>query len=270
MRTSWRRIGMIGCGAIGSALADLIEREAGGRQALTTVLMKPARPRPRALSERVEVVYDLDLLLRSRPDVVVECAGHDAVRGCAIPILSAGVDLVVIATGALVDDGFRAEVESAAPRSGAQLHLPSGAIAGIDGLAALRLGGLEEVTYTSVKPPSAWRGTPAEELIDLASLREPETFFAGPARAAAEAFPKNANLAATVALAGLGLDRTRVHLVADPGAAGNLGRIEARGRGGTLDVTFGGPAMLDNPKTSASTAFSLARALLNAGRAITL
>lgn len=267
MRT-WRRIGMIGCGAIGSALAELIEREGGGRQALTTVLMKPGRPRPEALSAHVEVVDDLDLLLRSRPDVVFECAGHDAVRACAIPILSAGVDLVAIATGALVDDGFRAEIERAATRAGARLHLPSGAIAGIDGLAALRLGGLDEVTYTSVKPPPAWRGTPAEGMIDLAALREPTTFFVGPARAAAEAFPKNANLAATVALAGLGLDRTRVHLVADPGAVGNLGRIEARGRGGTLDVTFGGPAMLDNPKTSASTALSLARALLNAERAI--
>lgn len=270
MRTSWRRIGMIGCGAIGSALAELIEREVGGRQALTTVLMKPGRLRPDALSERVEIVYDIDHLLRSHPDVIVECAGHDAVRACAIPILSAGIDLIVIATGALVDDRFRAEIERVATRSGARLHLPSGAIAGIDGLVALRLGGLDEVTYTSVKPPSAWRGTPAEEVIDLDSLREPTAFFVGPARAAAEAFPKNANLAATVALAGLGLDRTCVRLVADPGSAGNLGRIEARGRSGVLDVTFGGPAMLDNPKTSASTALSLARALLNADRAITI
>lgn len=268
MSISWLNIGMIGYGAIGRALAELIERHAGEAQALTTVLMKPGRPRPDALCEHVAFVDDLDLLLRSRPDVIIECAGHDALRACAVPILSAGIDLVAISTGALVDDSFRAEIERVATRSGARLHLPSGAIAGIDGLAALRLGGLDEVTYTSVKPPSAWRGTPAERLVDLASLREATTFFVGPARSAAEAFPKNANLAATVAFAGLGLDRTHVHLVADPCATGNIGRITARGGSGMLEVTFGGVAMLDNPKTSVSTALSLARAVFNSDRVI--
>lgn len=266
----WRRIGMIGCGAIGSALAEILAGEAGPGQALTTVLLKPGRDRPKGLPPTAEVVHDVDSLVHTNPDVVVECAGQAAVRDCALPILEAEIDLVLIATGALVDDSLFQDLGDAAERSGARLHLPAGAIAGIDGLAALRLGGLATVTYSSTKPPEAWRGTPAEEVVDLASLREPTVFFTGTAREAARRYPRNANLAATVALAGIGFDRTQIHLIADPRATGNAGRIEAEGRDGTLDVTFAGRAAVGNPKTSASTALSLARTLLNADSAIVI
>jgi aspartate dehydrogenase len=118
-----------------------------------------------------------------------------------------------------------------------------------------------------VKPPLAWRGTPADDVVDLSELRERVIVFDGSARQAAIAYPKNANLAATVALAGLGLDDTRVRLVADPAATGNTGTIEARSSAGDLSVTMSGRAS-DNPKTSASTAYSLLHAVLS--RAATL
>ena len=209
------------------------------------------------------VARGLDVVLVARDTARLEAAsatlGDQGLSWPADLYDPAGVDALVARIDA-----------DAAERSGARLHLPAGAIAGIDGLAALRLGGLATVTYSSTKPPEAWRGTPAEEVIDLASLREPTVFFTGTAREAARRYPRNANLAATVALAGIGFDRTQIHLIADPRATGNAGRIEAEGRDGKLDVTFAGRAAAGNPKTSASTALSLARTLLNANRAIVI
>jgi aspartate dehydrogenase len=129
-------------------------------------------------------------------------------------------------------------------------------MAGLDGLGALKRAGLTDVVYTSTKPPRAWLGTPAEEAVDLLSLTQAHVFFEGTAREAALAYPKNANIAATIALAGLGFDATRVRLVADPAAAGNSGQLDADSVVGRLQVRMGGAASA-NPKTSASTAFSL-------------
>ena len=137
----------------------------------------------------------------------------------------AAADLMVISTGALADDAVRARLRAAADASGHRMLLPSGAIAGLDGLGALRIGGLTRVTYTSTKPPAAWRGTPAAEEHDLDNLQERRVIFSGAAADAARLYPKNANLAATVALAGLGLHQTQIKLVAvrpRPARARNL------------------------------------------------
>jgi aspartate dehydrogenase len=212
------------------------------------------------LPDRVRVVTTLSELLELAPTVAAECAGQGAVRAHAAEVLSAGTDLVVISTGALAEAGLLEELTSRAKRSGSRLIIPAGAIAGIDGLASLKLAGLSDVTYTSTKPPIAWRGTRAEEAVDLFALSEATVFFEGSAREAALSYPKNANLAATVALAGLGLDRTLVRLIADPRADGNTGTINAQSTVGSMRVVMTGAAS-DNPKTSASTAFSVLHAL---------
>ena len=148
--------------------------------------------------------------------------------------------------------------------------LPAGAIAGLDGLGALRLGGLQSVRYTSTKPPNAWRGTPAEQTHDLSAFTEPTTIFAGSAAEAARLYPKNANLAATVALAGLGLEQTEVTLVADPGCSSNTGRIDASGMYGTLSVECRNQPAPGNPKTSANTGLSMAHELLRGSAPIVI
>ena len=255
-----RRIGVLGFGAIGEVLVEAIAKDADPE--LAAVLVRPrqvADARTR-LPDTVAVVEGLSDLLALRPTLVVECAGQGAVREHGEAILSAGVDLMLVSTGALAEDAVLDRLTGAASRAGARILVPAGAIAGLDGLGALKAAGLLSVTYTSAKPPLAWRGTPAEALLDLGSLRERTIFFEGSAREAALAYPKNANLAATVALAGLRLDRTRVRLVADPSASGNTGTIEASSEIGDMALVMAGRASA-NPKTSASTAYSLLHAI---------
>jgi aspartate dehydrogenase len=253
------RVAVIGLGAIGRSVVAHLPPNTS----LVAVLVRPsqvdrARDSP---GGGVSVVSSVEELIASEPDVVAECAGQDALAELAEPVLAAGIDLVAVSTGALADDDLRTTLAAAAARSGARLIIPAGAIAGLDGLGALRLSGIDAASYTSIKPPRAWLETPAEQIVDLESLRERTEFFSGDARKAARLFPKNANLAVTVALAAGGFDRTTVRLVADPDAIEIVGIVAASGPLGTLHVELRGPASPDNARTSAITAFSIVHAL---------
>ena len=262
---------VIGFGAIGRMVVDELDN-AGGPAAVCGVLVRPSRlaGTRAALPERITVLTDVVDALRLDPDLIVECAGQGAVIDFGEEILAAGCDFMVIAIGALADDDLRARLTEAAQGTGARLTLPAGAIAGIDGLAALRLGGLDQVRYISIKPPVAWKGTPADGPYDLDAMTAKTTIFTGPARDAARLYPKNANIAAIVALAGLGLDETEIELVADPAVTDNIGRIEAEGRYGRLSVELSGHAAPNNPKTSACTALSIVSAIQNRSNTIIL
>ncbi|MFO1186142.1 MAG: aspartate dehydrogenase [Alphaproteobacteria bacterium] len=157
-------------------------------------------------------------LLATKPDLVVECAGHSAVDAHAVPVLEAGHDILIVSIGALADRALREKVFAAAERTKRQVLLPAGAVAGIDGLAAARYGGLTSVRLRSRKPPLSWGGAPGVEGVDLARIKTATAIFVGSADEAARLFPKNANVAATVALAGLGFKTTEVELIADPEA----------------------------------------------------
>jgi aspartate dehydrogenase len=206
---------------------------------------------------------DLADLLARKPQVVAECASHVAVRDFGPAVLSAGIDFVVISIGAMSDDGLRTRLQQAARDGGARLVLPSGAIGGIDAVVAARLSGLETVIYTGRKPPLAWRGTPAEMLLQLDSLREPVVFFEGSARKAAQDYPFNANVAATLALAGIGFENTQVRLVADPGIMRNVHEFTVCSGCGDFTVRLEGRPSAANPKTSLMAGYSMARELLN-------
>ena len=153
-------------------------------------------------------------------------------------------------------------MDSAARRGGARLLISGGAIGGLDVLSAARLSGLLSVEYIGRKPPAAWRGTAAEKSLDLSNIREETTFFRGTAREAAGAYPQNANVAAVVALAGLGFDATRVRLVADPGAARNIHVLEVKSHCVAFTIQLEGVPSPDNPRTSLTAGYSLAHTLL--------
>jgi aspartate dehydrogenase len=243
-----RRFALIGFGAIAEEIVRSLE-ERGELDALVGALVRGGRPG----NPRFPLVRDIEGLLALGPQTVVECAGHAAMRQYASAVLAHGTNLLCSSVGALADPAFEAEVG----KHRARLLIPSGAVAGIDGLLAARSAGLREVSYTSVKPPAAWRGTPGESRIGP----QPSVIFEGSAREAALQYPQNANVGATVALAGLGLDRTVVRLVSDPQAAGPLGLIEAEGDFGRLRFEILAYASPRNPKTSLLTAHSLLSAL---------
>ena len=254
------RIALIGFGAIGQVVAAEVD------VAAVLVRDRYLESTRRALPG-VAVVASIEDLRGTTPDLVVECAGQPAVREHGEAVLAGGTDLMVISTGAFAEQAFLDHLCDVARRTGCRILLPSGATAGLDGLLALREGGLDSVRYISSKPPHAWLDTPAEHAFELDALSRPTVIYSGPAHEAARLYPKNANLAVTIALAGVGLERTQVDLVANPELTGNLGRIEASGRLGELTVTMAGRAAPDNPKTSLVTAYSIVHAL-RSGRAV--
>ena len=252
---------LIGRGAIATEVLRHIGPGAGA--AVTGVLVRPGREAEAraALPATLEVASAIGELATA-PDLIAECAGHGAVAEFGEDALRRGIDFLVISIGALADAPLRARLEAAAAAGGGKLILPAGAVAGADALAAARIGGLDRVVYTSRKPPAAWRGTPAEAAHDLDALGRPTVLFEGAADEAARLYPQNANVAATIALAGAGFDRTEVKLVADPGAGGNIHDVRVEGMFGAFDIVVRGRPLPDNPKTSTLAAHSVVAEIL--------
>ncbi len=268
-RWAMKRVSIVGYGAIGESVARELLRSPRA-VSLQSICVRPARLAEcrAAMPDYVRVTSDMDEVLAAKPDIVIEAAGHEAVLIAGRPALKQGSDLYVLSVGALADEAVRGQLTEQARVGSSQLMIPCGALAGFDGLLALRERGLKSVHYTSTKPPAAWRGTAIERQHDLDGLTEPLVFFDGNAREAALQFPRNANLAAAVAIAGVGFDATRVRLVADPGASGNTGRLVAEADSTRLDLTLSGSSFGDNPKTSEITSMSVVAALHNAAAVI--
>ncbi|MBU2999780.1 aspartate dehydrogenase [Roseovarius nubinhibens] len=250
------KIGLIGGGAIGCYVAaELAARGLGPEAVLTRSGPEHARGSDGVL--RLRRLEDLPEGIT----LMVDCAGHAALAEHGAAILERGIDLITVSLGALADPALAERLAEAAERGGAQLHLASGAIGALDALAAARVGGLASVTYVGRKPPRGWQGSPAEERLDLARLDQAATHFEGSAREAAQRYPKNANVAAAVAFAGIGFDATQVRLVADPGVTENIHEIHAEGAFGTLSFRINGKPLPDNPRSSALAAMSAVAAI---------
>lgn len=258
-------IGIIGQGAIGRYVTDTLA--ARGMEP-RTILVRANRmgEQPRNGPAHVDTVAGL-------PDdtaLMVDCAGHAALSDHGPAILERGIDLVTVSLGALADQALHDRLQAAAVAGGARLHLASGAIGALDCLQAARVGGLDHVTYIGRKPPSGWKGSPAEERLDFDALNEATIHFEGSAREAALRYPKNANVAAAVAMAGAGFDDTRAELVADPASTTNIHEVHAEGRFGTFAFRIEGRALPDNPRSSALAAMSVIAAIERERASITI
>lgn len=264
------RIALVGCGAIGSSILELLQGDT--RLAVSAIVVPaPALPDARAVAARLAPsAVVAEAVPADGIDLVVEAAGHAAIEAHVLPALRRGLPCVVASVGALSAAGLPEALEAAARDGGTQVQLIAGAIGAIDALAAARIGGLDAVRYTGRKPPQAWTGTPAEAVCDLASLKAPQVIFEGSAREAARQYPKNANVAATVSLAGLGLDATTVRLVADPSVDENVHTVEAEGAFGRFELTMRNKPLAANPKTSALTVYSAVRALVGRVAAVVI
>jgi aspartate dehydrogenase len=260
------RVGLLGGGSIARLFLDHIRRgDLGDDVEVVAIAGRTGGSRGKALAEKysVEFVTDLPSLMAQRPDVVVEAASHTAVHEYAEALLAQGVAVIVLSGGALHDDVLRERLESAARSSGSLLYVPSGGIAGLDALKAACIAGVDEVEITVMKPPGAWKNIPyvEQQHVDLDRMSEPRVLYEGPARAGVPLFPANVNIAAVLSMAGIGFDRTRLKVVADPGIRHNTHLISIRGRTGNISIKVENVPAPDNPKTAWLACYSALAAL---------
>ena len=222
---------------------------------------------PLAREHGISYVESRKDLLALRPEALIEAASHDAVREHLVPLLEAGVSVVVLSAGALADDGLKKEAERAAARSGALFYVPSGGIGGLDALKTACLAGVDEVSIQVAKPPAAWKGIPYVDGlgVDLDRLQGATTLFEGPAREGVPHFPQNVNIAAVLSLAGIGMDRTQLRVVADPALTLNTHTIRVSGAAGRMTVVLENVPAPENPKTSWLACYSALAALETLG-----
>ncbi|MBX2886517.1 MAG: aspartate dehydrogenase [Granulosicoccus sp.] len=260
-----KNILLIGYGAIGLTVKKALD--ASSTAGISHVLVRPERAQHAQdlVGDDCVLVTDLQALLATQPDidVVAECAGHSALAQYGPTLLEAGIDVLSLSSGALADNQLQKELAQAAEKGGVQLRLLSGAIGGLDVLSAGSVGGLDQVEYRGIKPVQGWKGSAAENAVDLDNLQESTKHYEGSAREAASRYPKNANVAASVALVSAGLDETHVALIANPAGTANVHEIEASGQFGSIFVRVEGRALPDNPRSSALAAYSMIRALQN-------
>src|SRR5262245_18788732 len=264
-RSAALKVGIIGGGTIARLFLDHLQRGELGDAKMVAIVGRSGRSRAKLLAKefRVAFVTDLKGLLARQPEVVVEAAGHEAVRQFAEPLLRKGVGLIVLSAGALCNDALRVKLEKAAERSKALLYVPSGGIGGLDSLKAACLAGVEEVTIAVTKPPAAWKGIDYVDKLklDLDGLREPRTLYEGPARDGVPLFPANVNIAAVLSMAGIGFDKTRHKVVADPALRYNTHYIDVRGRTGNISIKLENVPAPENPKTAWLACYSALAAL---------
>jgi aspartate dehydrogenase len=243
-------LGIIGMGSMGSFVARAIL--SGKVPGVRLGAVADVRPLPddlaRELKARsVSVVSSFDALLNFPIRLALECANQKVVHECASLFIDRGIDLLIMSVGALTQGDFFEDLAKRAEERGARIYLPSGAVGAIDALQAARVQGLEEVALTTRKPP---RSLGKIEGVDLEGLKEPLVIFDGPAREAVVKFPQNVNVAATISLAGIGPERTRVRVVADPAIGQNIHEIRARGAFGSFEIRLANLPNPENPKTS--------------------
>lgn len=249
-------IGLVGCGAIGSALAQAIEQRFAAQARLVGLHdQQPAAAASlqRQLPSHPPVESLTALAGRSR--LLIEAAGMAAVPSVARAAMTARCDLLVMSVGAFLQQPQLLDEMRAA---GIRLHLPSGALAGLDGVKALRLGRIASATLTTRKPPAGLTGAPylAARHVDPAAITQETVIFEGSAEEAAAGFPQNMNVAATLALLTLGARQTRVRILTGPAYRANSHEIEVVGERGRLTSRMESEPSLENPKTSQTAVWS--------------
>ncbi|WP_405295891.1 aspartate dehydrogenase [Methanobrevibacter sp.] len=242
------KVGIIGCGAIANIITTSIVPEENGID--IAYFFDKDIERAENLASRVGGVAVLkfeDML--DDVDLILECAAPVSVKEYAPKILGHGIDMIVMSIGALMDNKFYRELESLAKKQNARIHLPSGAIVGLDGIKAVAKFGLKEVTLTTRKSPkSLGKDIDCEEIL-----------FEGKASEAVKEFPLNINVAATISIAcQRDID---VKIIVDPNVDRNVHEITARGDFGEFKTLTENLPCEANPKTSMLAALSAIRLL---------
>ena len=253
------RVCLIGCGAIGSELAVAIDSGKVGSATLValfdTIEDAAHRLRMRLQNDKVAIFSNFLELTSSREfkvaDIVIEAASQAAAKNFSRSVVEFNKDLLLMSVGALADELFLSQLLSVVSMNGKHIYIPSGAIAGIDAIKSVK-GMLDSVTLTTTKNPSALAGAPFfnSDPNRLKSMKKKTLVYQGPAAEAVNKFPANINVAAVLSLAGLGIQETKVKIIADPHITVNQHQIEAAGAFGEMAITVRNIPSPNNPKTS--------------------
>jgi aspartate dehydrogenase len=244
-------IGLIGCGSIGSEIAKAIDNNK-----IDAKLMIIFDVYEDNMNRLLEILKDkpkktrvFDAMLDEDIDIIVEAASQKALKSYATKILKR-FDLMAMSIGALLDQEFYDTINDIITKHNRRLYLPTGAIAGIDAIKSVKEL-IDEVEIITTKPPVGLRDAPYVKMnsIDL-SIDEPKMIYQGYANEAVRYFPANVNVAATLSLVGIGADRTRVKIVADPNINTNKHQIIVKGRFGEFNFIVNNIPSPTNPKTS--------------------
>ncbi|HPT06543.1 MAG TPA: aspartate dehydrogenase [Candidatus Omnitrophota bacterium] len=247
------KIALVGCGAIGSSLAKGIRSkfsESAKLVALFDIDMDKSQALSRLVSGRTSLAVACLEQAILKADLVIEAASAKVSSDIALRAVDKGRDVMVMSVGGLV--GNMKQLMSGARKKGCRVYIPSGAISGVDAVKASACGKIKSVILTTRKNPKAFKGVAFVEKkrINLAKLRQDMVLFNGTARQAVIHFPQNINVAAVLSLAGLGVDKTRVRIIASPNLQRNVHEIEVVSDAGRIVTRTENVLHPDNPKTS--------------------
>jgi len=237
------KIGLLGCGNIGLIIAKAVDSGVI-RGTLSIVYdIDPAKSKKLAstLKKKPRIADSFEKLLDDA-EIIVEAASQKAVREHALKALTAGKHMLVMSAGALLDEKLFQGMVSAAEKNSANIYVPSGAVCGIDGVKSASVGGIKSVLLQTTKNPHSIKG--------FEHIRRRRVIFDGPASKAVKLFPANINVSAILSLAGIGAQKTRVRIVADPKVKRNTHEIFVSGEFGRLYSRADNMPSPDNPKTS--------------------
>jgi aspartate dehydrogenase len=246
-------IGIIGCGVIGGKICRALSPESFQGRLLLWDRHPDRAQRLAETNAAATAVATLQQIIDSA-DLVVECASVEAAREVALAVLGKGKDLILLSVGALVDADFRQRVYGAAQTHKCRLYIPSGAVGGIDALLAAAQGAIKRVTLTTTKSPASLKSAPYVVKKNT-NLERAGIIFEGTAGEAIEGFPANINVSASLALAGVGFDRTIVRIAVDPACTRNVHVVEVEGDFGAFVARFDNVPS-ENKRTSKLAAYS--------------
>jgi len=246
-------VGIIGCGAMGSEICRALSGDSFPGELLLLDRHLDRAQHLADISAAATAVASLQQIVEGS-DLVVECASVQAARDIALSVLKKGKDLMVLSVGALVDADFRQSIYEAARANKCCVYIPSGAIGGIDALLAASQGAINRVTLTTTKPSKGLETAPYVLENDV-NLTRSGLIFEGTADEAIAGFPQNINVSATLALAGVGFEKTIVRIAVDPTSTHNVHVIEVEGEFGTFTARFEN-VPTENKRTSKLAAYS--------------
>lgn len=253
------RVGLAGLGAVGLAVAKQLEAGLEGLllSAVAVRDAEKARRNVKRIGAGIALVSAKEL--PAHADVIVECLPSALFREVALPAIDAGKIFMPLSVGQLLEHPDLAE---RAKKMGARILVPTGALLGLDAVRAAAMGTIHSVKMVTRKPPKGLAGAPylAANNISLENLQKPLKVFDGTAREGAKGFPANLNVAAALSLAGIGPDRTRLEIWADPTVTRNTHTIEVDSDSASFRMTIENIPS-ENPKTGKITALSTVAAL---------